>query len=476
MRKSEIFDEFVKIAEDKGLVSSEKSYQALEKNPRADSLSVDDIAKLYQVKNESPKNMNYKNNIMEIAHASSAIVSPAYDRLNGLVENNIERQNIMLNIVNKRNDGLLTQKKHAEHELMMSLIKISNDLNQKNPKLKRLSDSCLKQAESYQYQLRKNALFDPITWGIIGAVALTIGGLYVHQHIDESDEGFELNHQNLKKEVDQMVNSNSNWGVGTDYSEDFKDVLSQFSIKLDDFYNLYERIKPMITDIERPRTQDELIQFAKSSKGKQFVKAYSTFGKAAINMKQYLGAVQKNFDNESYKKRQIKDKGWMTKVVDKMKVFRGGAGLIKDDFDDVKRYLPAYVASIDSMLQILKSSQELQRLAERQIEQAKSKSSVSSAGPDFRSMDETAPGYKPSGPTTTSPTGSSASSTSQNFYLSGPPPMGKIPTLQEILSKFPPDERAEIEQKIKSDPNFLKQVQEEVKKMMDREVYPQVFK
>ena len=46
--------------------------------------------------------------------------------------NNIERQNILLHIVNKRNDGLLTQRKYAQKELMLSLVRIANDLDNKN--------------------------------------------------------------------------------------------------------------------------------------------------------------------------------------------------------------------------------------------------------------------------------------------------------------------------------------------------------
>jgi hypothetical protein len=405
MRKSEIFDEFVKVAQDKGLVSSDKSYRALEKNPRADSLSVDDIAKLYQVKNESPKNMNYKNNIMEIAHTSSAIVSPAYDRINGLFENNIERQNIMLNIVNKRNDGLLTQKKYAEHELMMSLIKISNRLSQENnPELKNLSDACLKQAESNQNQLRKNAVLDPMTWAIIGTVVAALAGLYVHQHIDEADRGFELNHENLKKEVTDLVESESSFGVGYDFSDDFKDIMSQFSDKLDEFYALYEKIKPLITTIEKPRTKKELIEFAKSPQGDMFIKAYNTFKDASANMSEYLKKVKQNFERQDYKKRQITDSGSLTDMADRLKL-HGGPGLIKDDFDDVRRAIPPYMESIESMLKVLKSAERLKNLAKRQLESAKSKT-TSTGAPDFRSMDQTSPSYKPSVPGTPGSSGS----------------------------------------------------------------------
>jgi hypothetical protein len=47
--KSEVFNNFVKIAQEKGMIAAdapEKAIKALEENPRADSLSIKDIEKL----------------------------------------------------------------------------------------------------------------------------------------------------------------------------------------------------------------------------------------------------------------------------------------------------------------------------------------------------------------------------------------------------------------------------------------------
>ena len=124
MKRSEIFEEFAKIAQEKKIISndSKKSFKALENNPRADSLDVSAIAALYGVKPETSDDMKYKSNIMEIAHPNSLVISPANDRINGLVENNIERQNINLRIVNKNPDGLLTQRRYAQQQLALSLL------------------------------------------------------------------------------------------------------------------------------------------------------------------------------------------------------------------------------------------------------------------------------------------------------------------------------------------------------------------
>jgi len=101
MSRSEIFDSFVKIAQEKGMISNDSSEakKKLEQTGRADSLDASAIEALYGVKPDAPKSMEYKKNIMEVAHPNSVVVSPSYDKLNGLVESEIERQNINLHIV-----------------------------------------------------------------------------------------------------------------------------------------------------------------------------------------------------------------------------------------------------------------------------------------------------------------------------------------------------------------------------------------
>src|SRR5574338_926186 len=115
MSKSEIFDSFVKIAEEQGLTSKD-SKKKLEETGRAGSDDISTIEALYGVKPDTAKGADYKKNIMEVAHPNSVVISPSYDKLNGLVENNIERQNILLHIVNKTPDGISTQRKYAQQQ------------------------------------------------------------------------------------------------------------------------------------------------------------------------------------------------------------------------------------------------------------------------------------------------------------------------------------------------------------------------
>lgn len=158
---SDVFNSFIEIAEKKGLVSlaeeDESSKKALEKNPRADSLTKEKISKLYGLKPEAPKEMSYANNIMEVAHPKPAFIQDSYDKLNGLVENNIERQNAILKIVNKKTNGLLMQHKHAQDEMVRCLVRVANLLDNKGEgALAKLADECIE-----SFVINKTATFNP---------------------------------------------------------------------------------------------------------------------------------------------------------------------------------------------------------------------------------------------------------------------------------------------------------------------------
>lgn len=154
MARSDIFDEYAKIASEKGLVKLSEESAALKKYkddayPRVGSDDISTIEALYGVKPaENP--IKYKHNIMEAAHPNAVIIAPSYDKLNGLVENEIERQNITLNIVMKSTTGKnVTQgPKYAHKDLMMQLVRIANDLDNQNiDELRVIADDCIEQLE-----------------------------------------------------------------------------------------------------------------------------------------------------------------------------------------------------------------------------------------------------------------------------------------------------------------------------------------
>lgn len=370
MRDSEIFNSFIKIAQDKGLISEdapEKAKKVLEKTHRADSLDISAIEALYGVKPNTPKDMEYTRNIIEDAHPNSAIISPAYDKLNGLFENNNERQDILLNIVNRNNNGHSTQHKNAKKDFILSLVKIGNLLDQKKAnQLRVLSDICLSQVA-----IKKHA-WVPVAIGIAAGIAAALGTLYVQQHMSFTNEGFQRNHEKLVAEIDDLISSNSNWGVGSQFTPEFHNLMLDFKNKIMVFYGLYQKVYPLLDNLEKPKTVKDLMELSQKPETDSVIKAYHTLRDGADQMGPYLATIKKNFASESYKARQTEDKGAITSLVDKMQVFHGGKGLVSDDFDDVNHALPPYEKSIADMLNIFKNAESLEKSAKVQMDEAMS--------------------------------------------------------------------------------------------------------
>ena len=376
MKHSDIFENFAKIAQEKGIISDdapEKAKKKLEKDHRWDSMTLSDIEALYGVKPDSEKELEYKRNIIEVAHPGSMVISPSYDKLNGLVETDNERQDIILNIVNKTPNGQLTNHKYAEKELTLSLVRIGNDMDNKDNKdLMKLADICLMQLSDKDM---KKKVASPLVIGVAVGAAAIIGGLYLQQHLPFANDGFKTNNKKLLEEVDDLIQSNSNWGVGIELSQEFRKTLSEFRSKIVEFYNTYMSQYEVISSLQKPRTAKELIPLAKGSESGEVKRAYDIIKAQLDDFLPYLNTIEANFKKESYKADQISEKGFLTKLVDKTQILHGGKGLVADDFDDVNRAIPPYKKSISEIFEILIDAGSLAAQTKSTLEKAKTEAS-----------------------------------------------------------------------------------------------------
>ena len=193
---NEIFDNFIKIALDKGMITKDPIKKIAKDNGSSD---ISSIEALYGTQPKLPSEMEYKRNIIEDAHPNSVVISPSYDKINGLVENNNERQDIILNILNKTPTGVLTNHKYAEKELILSLVRLGNDLDNKDAEqLRVLADVCLEQVASKP--IKKEAWVLPV----IG-VASVIGALYLQQHLPMQHQEFSKDNAQLIKEIEEQL-------------------------------------------------------------------------------------------------------------------------------------------------------------------------------------------------------------------------------------------------------------------------------
>lgn len=368
MSKSEIFDSFVKIAQEKGLVNDSKSSKKkLEETGRAGSDDISTIEALYGVKPNAPSGAEYKKNIMEAAHPNSVVVSPSYDKLNGLVENNNERQNILLHIVNKPVNGHITHHKYAQKELILSLVRVGNDLdNHDQDKLRALADHCLLQS-SDRFE-KKGAAALPIAG--VAAVALILGSIYLKQHMRFVSDGFIQDNQKLLAEVDDLLTSNSNWGVGYEYTPEFLQVVSELKQKVTEYAGVVGQVLPIIERIQIPQDGAALKEQAKQPADPEIPRAIKVFRDATLNIWPFIEQVHANFNDENYKQRQIKDKGFLSKMVDAPQIFHGGKGLVADDFDDVKHALETYMLDIKKINETLGNTVDFAQLAQKRLQAA----------------------------------------------------------------------------------------------------------
>jgi hypothetical protein len=346
MRRSEIFDSFVKIAQEKGLISDDKPTNERveaehtekdfhETNPRHDSLSIEQISKLYRNKPQTPKEMEYKRNIIEIAHPEMEVLFNAHDKLNGLIENENEGQDIRIHISLKEPDGHLTQRKYAEAQLVNNLVRVANDLDNRNQnELCKLADVCLIQASGFKKQA---------FWPLVAGIAAAIGALYVQQHMNFHSDGFEADYQKAINEIDDLLTSNSNFGVGVSYKPEFIQEMNKLKADLGTIHAAVAKALPIIMNVEKPRTASEKVKemsrIAQDPKTHEATQAIAEFGNVIKEYGPEIQTVITNFQRQNYKNEVTADKGMLTKVVDWTEILHGGGGLVSDDFDDVKRAL-----------------------------------------------------------------------------------------------------------------------------------------
>lgn len=401
MSRSEIFDSFVKIAQEKGMISNDSSdsKKKLEETGRADSLDADAIAMLYGNKPDPSKGMEYERNIMEVAHPNSVVVSPSYDKLNGLVENDMERQNILLHIVNKTPDGLSTQRKYAEQQLTLALVRAANHLDNSNQdRLRVLADSCLLQlaGKNAQANLRKEAI-GPLA--IVGLAAATLSAVYFHQHLPNVSRGLDSNYKVLTSELDDFLNdNNSGWGVkGHEYDQELLTDVREFKNRLQEFYGAYTELSSVIRELERPKDAKELIEISQKPATNTVINAVARLRKLVDNMSSFIDIIYKNFSSDFYKSRHVKSKGVIDSALEYTHLVGGQTSFLADDFQDVVNAIVPFKSSINELFKVLENSKSIEEKSATDLAeaQAKAKQDFSGASGDLNQPYSASPKGKP---------------------------------------------------------------------------------
>ena len=426
MKRSEIFESFVKIAQDQGLLSDEKPTNERveaehtekdfhETNPRHDSLSIEQIGKLYNTKPAQPKDMEYKKNIMEDAHPEPVVLFMAHDKLNALIENENEGQNARIRIVLKEPDGHLTQRKYAQKELVMSLVRLANDLdNNDQDELRKLADICLSQATDSKKKVLSKTAIAPML--IIGALVAGVGLLYAKEHLPQALHGWQADYTTAQEKIEALENSHTSFGVGYAYKPELLQMLNQLKGILAEIDGVVQKVLPTLEELEAPRTESGITQeIAKMSTGANGQKANQAVSDLRTVMTKNLPFIRQvlaNFSNEGYKQRMIADEGTISSWIDSAQILHGGWGLFSDKFDDVSSSLTALRKDLVNLVKTLKGMTNVQQVLQTRLQSSQQEM-------DLDLKDEAQPGAPPAGgaspPAAPSPTGGALESVENAF-------------------------------------------------------------
>lgn len=137
--KSEIFENFAQIALKEGLISVNPMKK--EAADKTDKERQKEIQMLYNVK---PNGKEDEESITERAHPDTVVIAPSYDKVNGVVENDMQQSDIMGYIAMKNPDGNYATFKLAHDSFALELSKTAQMLDNKSiDDLRILADSCL---------------------------------------------------------------------------------------------------------------------------------------------------------------------------------------------------------------------------------------------------------------------------------------------------------------------------------------------
>ena len=361
---SDIFNAYVKLMQDRAKTASaehtEKSFK--ETNPRHDSLSIEQISKLYNTKPDTLKDMQYERNIMEDAHPVPVVLMPAYDRLNGLVENENEGQAIRVNITNKVPDGLSLLHRYAQKEFVHSLVDVANELDKQNQTgLLALADACLLQMAGKP--IEKQGI-GHLAIGL--GVAAVVGVLYAQQHLPMHSDGFDADYQKVIAEIDDIIDSDHNpIFVGYSYTPQFIQMMSGMKTELSKLYDAYHKVLPELENVEQPHNRADYVRIARHSTTQSAVQALQEFKTVVREVWPYFSKVMANFSNAGFKQRAITGKGMLSSMVDYTNVLHGGWGLISDDFDDIVHAMKTLQGDVKNVIKSLPTKSEVDAAVEQ---------------------------------------------------------------------------------------------------------------
>jgi hypothetical protein len=353
---SEIFKAYTQLAIEKGLVkNAEEDKDAKKRAPTGSTLSSVEV--LYGVK---PNEKEDETHIMEQAHPGTVVIAPSYDAINGLVENNIQRQNIIINQLMKPNRGIADLPKLAKQDLIFELVRISNDLDNANEvELCKLADACIEQLAV------KNAGAGTLAGGAAAALAVGTGGfgpvaiavtvaavgtaIWLYNHFSGSSKGLSMD---IKSVEDAIANLQETSWYETNLRGEFKKVLSSIYTQVEDYKHVAGAFTAIVGTYNA-ETHDMIKELAAGPEGERIHAAFLSFYNKSKSFAGAMEAYAAQLENGSFQKNQKQEGGfWDSGIAGSInEVLHGGHGLFKNEFDELSQSLTRLVKGIHATLE-----------------------------------------------------------------------------------------------------------------------------
>lgn len=327
IKESEIFNEYVKLAEKEGLVN-ESDYGNVK--IAADEASA--IEALYGLQlNDEPKNPNYSP-LLDKAHPETAVAGIANDRMNGVVEDLKQRQSIMTGIALKTPDGALIQRRYvkAYNDLMNTLVRVGFTMDHEDyPDLMKTADTCAGELEK-RAEILKEAQWVAAAW-LIGSV---LAAAYAINHTPASRQNVMQNCQLVLDAVASLPHSS----VHDDIVE-----------KVGNLKSLAATVQPIRSDLG---SAESVIQASKTHKEDfdRLQKYIAALSAVEERIPRWLNTVQKEPDYEEA------SSDWWEKIKDVVHEFTGSAKTdIVTDLEGLFNTIQTERKSLDTIINNVKS-------------------------------------------------------------------------------------------------------------------------
>jgi len=287
---------------------------------------------------------------MEQAHPEPAVILPAHDKINGLVENEMERQNININVIRDKKFHVFYSHKYAADQLSMELIRIANDLdNRDKTELRSLADECLNKLSP----IKKEAI-GPLAI-VAGAAAAILGTIWVYQHISSANQGLTVSLQDAISKLDNLKDD-SDFGENT-LKQEFKTNLQQFKNELSSLLAETKQFESIKSKVFMPSSHKQLMDMGKTLGAE----AKASVTKFSENLKERGEKITDFIDmlgNTEYVRSQIQDESVVRQIMGPLKDLWSGKGkwsLMSDDFERLQMSLKSLAEAINSTNDLLEN-------------------------------------------------------------------------------------------------------------------------